>query len=147
MPYYAVIWLSSSILSPSTYGTHRDLFGDSPQPLSLSCHPSKLIPSTWSAVNRCLFLLMISPAFEKACSDVDLMLAHTIDASPDPQFQGPRPHAYSTKLARSLNYGPPVSLLHRFAPSANCEELFHARPPLNSTNTTCTKTSQWQGFS
>ena len=30
------------------------------------------MPSTLSAVNRCLFLLMISPAFEKACSNVAL---------------------------------------------------------------------------
>ena len=30
------------------------------------------MPSTWSDVNRCLFLLMISPALEKARSDVAL---------------------------------------------------------------------------
>ena len=28
------------------------------------------MPSTWSAVNRCLFLLRTSPALEKACSDL-----------------------------------------------------------------------------
>ena len=34
-PYGAVISLSSSSRCPSTYGPHRTLFDDSPQPLSL----------------------------------------------------------------------------------------------------------------
>ena len=71
-PYGAAISLSSPSRCPSTYGTHRILFDDSPQPLSLKCHPSKLMPSTWSAVNRCLFLLRTSTALEKARSDVAL---------------------------------------------------------------------------
>ena len=71
-PRGAAISLSYSSRCLSTYRTHRNLFDDSPQPLSLQCHPNKLMLSTWSAVNRCLFLLMTIPAFEKAHSDVAL---------------------------------------------------------------------------
>ena len=63
---------------------------------------------------------------EKARSDVVLgACPHNIRLTQS-AILGALPHAYSTKPPQSLNYGPPISLLHRFAVSTNCEIVSHS---------------------
>ena len=87
------------------------------------------MPSTWSAVSCCLFLLTISPALEKAHSDVALdACAHNWRLAKSAIFQRPLPHGLSTIQAHPLNYGPPTSMLHPSPVLAMCEQVYHTQP-------------------
>lgn len=59
-------------LPHSNPAPHLGLFATIPQLLSSQCHPIKLMLSTLSTISHCLFLLTMSPTFEKACSNTAL---------------------------------------------------------------------------